>query len=79
MTSFKLKKETLYLNGKSKLINWSNNEGAMNPSPDVVINVECHSDVEVLSVLVQRVKRLNIDKKDHRFKIHIVVMTKMML
>ena len=30
----------------------------------------------MLSVLVQRVKQLNIDKKDHPFKMHIVVMTK---
>jgi len=30
----------------------------------------------VLSILVQQVKQLNIDKKDHPFKIHIVVMTK---
>ena len=30
----------------------------------------------MLSVLVQRVKQLNIDKKDHPFEIHIVVMTK---
>jgi len=30
----------------------------------------------VLSVLVQLVKQLNIDKKDHQFKTHIVVMTK---
>ena len=30
----------------------------------------------MLSVLVQQVKQLNIDKKNHLFKIHIVVMTK---
>jgi len=28
--------------------------------PDVVINVKCYSDAEVLSVLVQRIKQLNI-------------------
>ena len=44
--------------------------------PDVVINVERDSDAEVLSVLVQRIKQLNISKKDRTFKIHIVVMTK---
>ena len=44
--------------------------------PDVVINVEHYSDAEVLSVLVQRIKQLNISKKDRSFKIHIVVMTK---
>ena len=42
----------------------------------MVINVEYYSDNEVLSVLVEGVKQLNIDKKDHPFKIHIVVMTK---
>ena len=46
------------------------------PIPDVVINVERYSDAEVLSVLVQRIKQLNISKKDRLFKIHIVVMTK---
>ena len=46
------------------------------PIPDVVINVERYSDTEVLSVLVQRIKQLNISKKDRLFKIHIVVMTK---
>ena len=30
----------------------------------------------MLSVLVQRIKQLNISKKDRLFKIHIVVMTK---
>ena len=44
--------------------------------PDVVINVEHYSDAEVLSVLVQRIKQLNISKKDRSFKIHITVMTK---
>jgi len=46
------------------------------PIPDVVINVERYSDAEVLSVLVQRIKQLNIIKNDRTFKIHIVVMTK---
>jgi len=46
------------------------------PIPDVVINVERYSDAEVLSVLVQRIKQLNIIKKDQTFKIHIFVMTK---
>ena len=46
------------------------------PIPYVVINVERYSDAEVLSVLVQRIKQLNISKKDRTFKIHIVVMTK---
>ena len=32
--------------------------------PYVVINVECYSDGEVLSVLAQRIKQLNIIKKD---------------
>jgi len=32
------------------------------PLPDVVINVERHSDDEVLFVLVQRIKQLNISK-----------------
>ena len=44
--------------------------------PNVVISVKRYSDAEVLSVLVQRIKQLNIRKKDHSFKIHIVVMTK---
>jgi len=44
--------------------------------PDVVIDVKCYSDGELLSEVYQRVKQLNIDKKDHPFKIHIVVMTK---
>ena len=30
----------------------------------------------MLSVLVQRIKQLNISKKDRTFKIHIAVMTK---
>ena len=46
------------------------------PIPDVVINVERYSDAEVLSELVQKIKQLNISKKDRTFKIHIVVMTK---
>ena len=46
------------------------------PIPDVVINAERYSDAEVLSVLVQRIKQLNISKKDRLFKIHIVVTTK---
>jgi len=46
------------------------------PIPNIVINVERYSDAEVLSVLVQRIKQLNISKKDCSFKIHIVVMTK---
>ena len=46
------------------------------PIPDVVINVECYSDAEVLSELVQKIKQLNISKKDRTFKIHIVVMSK---
>jgi len=45
------------------------------PIPDVVISVEHYSDAEVLSVLVQRIKQLNISKKDRSFKIHIIVMT----
>ena len=49
------------------------------PIPDVVINVKRYSDGEVLSVLVQRIKQLNISKKDCLFKIHIVVMLKMMM
>ena len=49
------------------------------PVPDVVINVEHYSDAEVLSELVQKIKQLNISKKDRTFKIHIVVMLKMML
>ena len=44
--------------------------------PVVVINVERYSDAEVLSVLAQRIKQLNISKKDRTFKIHIFVMTK---
>ena len=52
-------------------------ELAQYPIPDVVINVKCYSDAEVLSVLVlQRIKQLNISKKDCSFKIYIVVMTK---
>ena len=39
------------------------------PIPDVVISVELYSDAEVLSVLVQRIKQLNISKKDRTFKI----------
>ena len=35
------------------------------PIPNAVIKVEHYSDNEVLSVLVQRVKQLNIDKKAH--------------
>ena len=46
------------------------------PIPDVVMNVKHYSDAEVLSVLVQRIKQLNISKKDRWFKIHIVVITK---
>jgi len=46
------------------------------PFPNIVINVKRYSDAEVLSVLVQRIKQLNISKKDRLFKIHIVVMTK---
>ena len=46
------------------------------PIPDVVLSVERYNDAEVLSVLVQRIKQLNISKKDRSFKIHIVVMTK---
>jgi len=46
------------------------------PIPDVVISVERYSDAEVLSVLVQMIKQLNISKKDQTFKIHIIVMTK---
>ena len=46
------------------------------PQPNVVINVERYSDTEVLSVLVRRIKQLNISKKDRTFKIHIVVITK---
>ena len=41
-----------------------------------MINVEHYSDAKVSSVLVQRIKQLNISKKDCSFKIHIVVMTK---
>ena len=37
------------------------------------IELKHYSDGEVLSVLVQQVKQLNIDKNDHPFKIHIVV------
>ena len=44
--------------------------------PDVVINVERYSDAKVLSVLIQRIKQLNISKKDRLFKINIVVMSK---
>ena len=45
--------------------------------PNVVINVQRYSDTEVLSVLVQRIKQLNISKKDRIFKIlYTVVMTK---
>ena len=44
--------------------------------PSVVIIVKHYSDTEALSVLVQRIKQLNISKKDRSFKIHIVVMTK---
>jgi len=46
--------------------------------PDVVISAERYSDAEVLSVLVQRIKQLNISKnqKGRMFKIHIVVMNK---
>ena len=46
------------------------------PIPNIVINVERYSDAEVLSVLVQRIKQLNISKKGRTFKIHIVVMNK---
>ena len=46
------------------------------PLPGVVINFERYSEAEVLSVLVQRIKQLNISKKGRTFKIHIVVMTK---
>ena len=46
------------------------------PIPGVVINVERYSDAEVLSIIVQRIKHLNISKKGRTFKIHIVVMTK---
>ena len=42
----------------------------------VVISVERYSDAEVLSALVQRIKQLNISKKDRLFKINIVVMSK---
>ena len=46
------------------------------PIPDVVINVKCYSDAEVLSVLFQRIKQLHISKKDRSFKINIVDMTR---
>ena len=46
------------------------------PIPHVVINVKRNRDAKVLSILVQRIKQLNISKKDHMFKIHIVFMSK---